>query len=226
MPAPPTCARTATTGPATSTSARTASPVATTSRAWSSASRAFAFYRPLYFYCRCSINLTGEDCRKIVQTDYDFFFSDETRWASASLSVPFALGSSSLILALWVQFTHRDDIGNIATLYSVDSSSTRPNQRIMTQMHSSGVHIALLAGIKDVFLPFRVNLAINDGQWQHIALVWDGPNGATLTTDGAIVGRVENYGVNRTLSQLRWIALGAPNSAAKLDRRTTDSTGI
>ena len=44
-----------------------------------------------------------------------------------------------------------------------------------------------------------VNLAINDGQWHHIALVWDGPNGAiTLTTtDGVIVGRVENYGVHQ-----------------------------
>ena len=100
------------------------------------------------FYCRCPFNLTGEDCRKIVQTDYDFFFSDETRRASASLVVPFALGSSSLTLALWVQFTHRDDIGNIATLYSVDSPSTRRNQRIMAQVHSSGVHIALLSGIK------------------------------------------------------------------------------
>ena len=37
------------------------------------------------------------------------------------------------------QFTHREDIGNIATLYSVDSPST---PRIMTQAHSSGVHIA------------------------------------------------------------------------------------
>ena len=26
----------------------------------------------------------------------------------------------------------------------------------MAQVHSSGEHIALLAGIKDVFLPFRV----------------------------------------------------------------------
>lgn len=168
------------------------------------------------FYCRCPFNLTGEDCRKIVQTDYDFFFSDETRRASASLVVPFVLGSSSLTLALWVQFTNRDDLGNILTLYSVDSSSTLRNQRIMAQVHSSGVHIALLPGIKDVFLPFRVNLAINDGQWHHIALVWDGPHGAiTLTTDGVIVGRVENYGVNRTLSQFGWMTLGAPNSAGK-----------
>ena len=96
----------------------------------------------------------------------------------------------------------------------------------MAQVHSSGVHIALLAGIKDVFLPFRVNLAITDGQWHHIALVWNGPNGAiTLTTDGVIVGRVENCGVNRTLSQFGWMALGAPNLAAKTGR-TTDSKGI
>ncbi|KZS05970.1 Notch 2 [Daphnia magna] len=168
------------------------------------------------FYCRCPFNLTGEDCRKIVQTDYDFFFSDETRRASASLVVPFVLGSSSLTLALWVQFTNRDDLGNILTLYSVDSASVLRNQRTMAQVHSSGVHIALLPGIKDVFLPFRVNLAINDGQWHHIALVWDGPNGAiTLTTDGVIVGRVENYGVNQTLSQYGWMTLGAPNSSGK-----------
>ena len=84
------------------------------------------------FYCRCPFNLTGDDCRKFVQTDYDFFFSDETRRASASLVIPFALGSSSLTLALWVQFTHRGDIGNIATVDSpsmtLATRSVRPSR--------------------------------------------------------------------------------------------------
>ena len=163
------------------------------------------------FHCRCPFNLTGEDCRKVIQTDYDLFFSDETRRASASQVVPFPLAASSLTLALWVQFTHRDDTGNILTLYGVDSPSVPRNKRIMAQVHSSGVHVALLAGSQDVFLPFRINLAVNDGQWHHIALVWDGVNGTvTLTTDGVIISVTKNYGAGQTLSQYGWLTLGAP----------------
>ena len=73
------------------------------------------------------------------------------------------------------------------------------------------MHVALVPQAQDVFMPFRVNLAINDGQWHHIALVWDGINGTvTLTTDGVIISRIDNYGTGRTLAQYGWMTLGAP----------------
>ena len=36
------------------------------------------------FYCRCPFNLTGEDCRKTIQIDYDLHFIDEAKTSSAS----------------------------------------------------------------------------------------------------------------------------------------------
>ena len=141
--------------------------------------------------------------------------------------VPFPLGSTSLTLALWVQFTHRDDTGNILTLYGVDSASVPRNKRIMAQVHSSGVHIGLIPGSQDVFLPFRVNLAINDGQWHHIALVWEGSNGTiTLTSDGVIIGRLDNYGRNQTLSKYGWMILGAPDSQEGSSIKTRTEQGF
>lgn len=48
--------------------------------------------------------------------------------------VPFPLAAGSLTLGLWVQFTHRDDTGNILTLYGVDSPSVPRNKRILAQV--------------------------------------------------------------------------------------------
>lgn len=92
------------------------------------------------FYCQCPFNLTGEDCRKsrfsysngffprtvlficvfsAISVDYDLYFSDETR-SSASQIIPFYTGSkSSITIALWIQFTQKDENGIFFTLYSV-----------------------------------------------------------------------------------------------------------
>jgi hypothetical protein len=54
-----------------------------------------------------------------IQVDYDMYFSDPTR-SSASLVVPFFLGAkSSLTIAMWVQFTQKDEGGIFFSLYSV-----------------------------------------------------------------------------------------------------------
>lgn len=89
------------------------------------------------FYCQCPFNLTGEDCRKskhlllnknstfnemfisAISVDYDLYFSDESR-SAASQVIPFYTGSkSSITIALWVQFTQKDENGIFFTLYSV-----------------------------------------------------------------------------------------------------------
>jgi hypothetical protein len=54
-----------------------------------------------------------------IQVDYDLYFSDPTR-SSASLVVPFFIGAkSSLTIAMWVQFTQKDEGGIFFSLYSV-----------------------------------------------------------------------------------------------------------
>ena len=58
-------------------------------------------------------------CISAIQVDYDLYFSDPTR-SSASLVVPFFLGAkSSLTIAMWVQFTQKDEGGIFFSLYSV-----------------------------------------------------------------------------------------------------------
>ncbi|XP_069668601.1 uncharacterized protein uif isoform X2 [Periplaneta americana] len=166
------------------------------------------------FYCQCPFNLTGDDCRKTIQVDYDLYFSDPTR-SSASLVVPFFLGAkSSLTIAMWVQFTQKDEGGIFFTLYSVSSAHVASERRVMVQAQSNGVQVSLFPDLQDVFLSFREYATINDGQWHHIAVVWDGEKGGELTliTEGLIASKVESYGGGRKLPQHGWVTLGKPSS--------------
>lgn len=72
-------------------------------------------------------------------------------------------------------------------------------RRVILQAHSSGVQVSLFPDIQDAFLAFREFTTINDGQWHHVAVVWDGKTGQLqLITEGLIAGRTE-YGAGRTL---------------------------
>lgn len=54
-----------------------------------------------------------------IQVDYDLSFP-EPQASSAALSVPFRIsGKTSFTIAMWVQFSHRDEPGVFFTLYSV-----------------------------------------------------------------------------------------------------------
>lgn len=58
-------------------------------------------------------------CLVAISVDYDLYFSDASR-SSASQVVPFyTTTSSSLTIAMWVQFTQKDENGIFFTLYSV-----------------------------------------------------------------------------------------------------------
>lgn len=133
--------------------------------------------------------------------DYDLYFSDATRSTAAQV-VPFFTGASnSLTIALWVQFAQRDDSGIFYTLYSVDSPYVPTNRRPLLQAHSSGVQVSIFADLQDAFLSFREYATINDGQWHHIAVVWDGNTGQLmLITEGLIASKAE-YGGGRQLPE-------------------------
>ncbi|XP_052128948.1 sushi, von Willebrand factor type A, EGF and pentraxin domain-containing protein 1 [Frankliniella occidentalis] len=166
------------------------------------------------FYCQCPFNLTGDDCRKTIQVDYDLSFTDPTR-SSAALVVPFFTGGkSSLTIAMWVQFTNKDEGGVFFTMYNVASPHVPVGRRPMVQAHSNGVQISLFDDLQDVYLGFREYATINDGQWHHIAVVWDGEAGGLLTliTEGLIASKVEGYGSGRTLPENAWVVLGKPRS--------------
>lgn len=137
-----------------------------------------------------------------IQVDYDLYFSDATRSTAAQV-VPFYTGvSDSLTIAMWVQFAQKDDSGIFFTLYGVDSPHIPNKRRLLVQAHSSGVQISLFTDLQDAFLSFREYATINDGQWHHIAVVWDGKTGQLmLITEGLIASKAE-YGGGRQLPAL------------------------
>lgn len=162
------------------------------------------------FYCQCPFNLTGDDCRKTIQVDYDLYFSDSTRSTAAQV-VPFYTGmTNSLTIAMWVQFSQKDDSGIFFTLYSVSSAHLPTERRLLIQAHSSGVQISLFPDLQDAFLSFKEYATVNDGQWHHIAIVWDGKLGQLLLiTEGLIASKAE-YGGGRNLPEYLWTVLGRP----------------
>lgn len=102
---------------------------------------------------------------------------------------------------MWVQFAQKDDSGIFYTLYAVDSAHIPTKRRLIVQAHSSGVQISLFSDLQDAFLSFREYATINDGQWHHIAVVWDGKLGQLmLITEGLIASKAE-YGGGRQLPQ-------------------------
>lgn len=153
------------------------------------------------FYCQCPFNLTGDDCRKTIQVDYDLYFSDATRSTAAQVVPFFTNNANSLTVALWVQFSQKDESGIFFNLYSVGSPHVPSSRRLMLQAHSSGIQISLFPDLQDAFLAFREYTTINDGQWHHVAIVWDGNQGQLLLiTEGLIASKAE-YGSGRTLSK-------------------------
>lgn len=100
---------------------------------------------------------------------------------------------------MWVQFAQKDDSGIFYTLYAVDSPHVSTNRRLIIQAHSSGVQVSLFSDLQDAFLSFREYATVNDGQWHHIAVVWDGKTGQLLLiTEGLIASKTE-YGSGRHL---------------------------
>lgn len=87
-------------------------------------------------------------------------------------------------------------------MFFIFSSAHVPTKRrLIMQAHSSGVQISLFPDMQDAFLSFREYATINDGQWHHIAVVWDGKIGQLmLITEGLIASKLK-YGGGRTLPE-------------------------
>ncbi|XP_067122803.1 uncharacterized protein [Centruroides vittatus] len=164
------------------------------------------------FYCKCPFNVTGEDCRKAINIEYDLYINDESRSSSVALAAPFDLGSSSLSIALWIQYNKLDTTGAFFTLYSVDSPHLPIGKKVLIQIDDSGILISLFPHLTpDLFIPYLQNVPINDGQWHHIVFVWNGDEGTiSLITDTAVAGGITDYVKGEILPDYGWISLGAP----------------
>ncbi|KAF4522838.1 hypothetical protein B566_EDAN008100 [Ephemera danica] len=177
------------------------------------------------YMCTCAAGFTGKHCEQdiidcqensSVQVDYDMYFPEPER-STASLVVPFYTGAGpSLTVAMWVKFAQRDEGGVFFTMYSVSSPHVPTDRRVMLQAHSSGVQVSLFRELPDAFLSFREYATVNDGQWHHVAIVWDGNTGTlTLITEGLIASKLEDYGGGRMLPEYAWVTLGRPAADVK-----------
>jgi hypothetical protein len=96
------------------------------------------------------------------------------------------------------------------TLNLFRSAHVPTKRRMMLQAHSSGIQVSLFPDIQDAFLSFREYATINDGQWHHVAVAWDGKAGTLmLITEGLIASKAE-YGGGRRLNKYAWAVLGRP----------------
>lgn len=69
-------------------------------------------------------------------------------------------------------------------------------KKILLQADQSGVLVALFSDeTPDTFIPYLKNVPINDGQWHHLVIMWNGETGTvSLITDAAVAGTVNGYG--------------------------------
>lgn len=73
------------------------------------------------YYCQCPFNMTGVNCEKKVDPDYDFHFYDGgvgIQPSHASLAVPFKFLASSFSFSVWVRFDRQQLKGTVLTLYN------------------------------------------------------------------------------------------------------------
>uniref|UniRef100_A0A6G1S766 Sushi, von Willebrand factor type A, EGF and pentraxin domain-containing protein 1 n=1 Tax=Aceria tosichella TaxID=561515 RepID=A0A6G1S766_9ACAR len=233
------------------------------------------------FYCKCPFDMTGEDCRKPINVDYDLNFNGISKSSAASQAIPFEIGQQvrALSIGVWIQFSgnqvHLAEGGNtpitvqadggangsgsgssgsggsaavrstsrssgggsssssgngpnssskkhppatasattgseladlttgvFLTLYSSESAHRAQAKRELVKFDHAGVSVSLLANQTAEFLPYLVNVPINDGQWHYLALVWDGHSGnVSLITDAAVAATRSQYARGEQLDQ-------------------------
>lgn len=71
------------------------------------------------------------------------------------------------------------------------------------QIQGNGVKVILFPDQPEIFIPYVSTITVTDGQWHHIAIVWDGSQATvTLVVDAVLVGTFPEYAPGRTLPAL------------------------
>lgn len=96
---------------------------------------------------------------------------------------------------MWIQYNTPSSIGTFLTLYSVESPYLPIGKRKLVMADDTGVMVSLFPDLtSDIYIPYLDNVPVNDGQWHHIVIIWDGNHGTlTLITDTAVAGMVTGY---------------------------------
>ncbi|VDM57880.1 unnamed protein product [Angiostrongylus costaricensis] len=181
-------------------------------------------------YCRCPFNMTGANCDKAIDEDYDLHFFDPLRPSSASLALPFIINTKAIAVALWVKF---DQIfGCIFSLAPVVfmfepvcficyrpiflehiepmKANYSANVTEVLRIDSEGVTIALFSNENPLQLHYPMNQKINDGSWNHLVFTWSSELGTySLIWNSVRIFAGDGYGVGREIKINALITLGS-----------------
>uniref|UniRef100_A0A8L8KFJ7 Sushi, von Willebrand factor type A, EGF and pentraxin domain-containing protein 1 n=1 Tax=Heligmosomoides polygyrus TaxID=6339 RepID=A0A8L8KFJ7_HELPZ len=160
-------------------------------------------------YCRCPFNMTGANCDKVIDEDYDLHFFDALRPASASLALPFRISTKTLTLSLWVKFDQAQSKGRVLTMYNSREANYSADVKEVLRLDSEGMRIALFANESNLQLHFPANQRINDGAWNHLVFTWSSDQGSySLIWNSVRIFGGTGYGSGSQVNMNALITLG------------------
>uniref|UniRef100_A0A914MRZ1 Uncharacterized protein n=1 Tax=Meloidogyne incognita TaxID=6306 RepID=A0A914MRZ1_MELIC len=178
------------------------------------------------YYCKCPFNMTGANCEKRIDPDYDLrFLESSSQPASASLGIPFNFVSSALTLNIWVKFekNHQTDVLKeqrksppiFFTLYSSSSANQPTNLTELLTISSEAINIRLFPELdkQPLVLHFPIHQR-PDTQlaWNNIIFMWDSQQQGSysLLWNAVRLYSDKGYAPHRRLDINAWINLGDP----------------
>ncbi|KAL3983031.1 EGF-like domain family protein [Acanthocheilonema viteae] len=163
------------------------------------------------FFCQCPFNMTGLNCDKVIDEDYDFHFYDPILPAAAALSVPFKFTSSAFTISLWVKFDAPLTRGIVLTLYNSRESNYPSKISELLRISADNIHLNLLHDETPLNLHFPPTQRLNDGNWNNLVITWQSADGSySLIWNAVRIYADIGYGTGKTLDINAWISLGEP----------------
>uniref|UniRef100_A0A0K0DJ67 Sushi, nidogen and EGF-like domain-containing protein 1 n=1 Tax=Angiostrongylus cantonensis TaxID=6313 RepID=A0A0K0DJ67_ANGCA len=161
-------------------------------------------------YCRCPFNMTGANCDKAIDEDYDLHFFDPLRPSSASLALPFIINTKAIAVALWVKFDQSQSHGTVLTMYHSKKANYSADMTEVLRIGSERVTIALFSNENPLQLHYPMNQKINDGLWNHLVFTWSSELGTySLIWNSVRIFSGDGYGVGREFKINALISLGS-----------------
>ncbi|VDD92750.1 unnamed protein product, partial [Enterobius vermicularis] len=161
------------------------------------------------YFCKCPFNMTGVNCDKAIDVDYDLRFYDPLLPATAALSIPFKFSSKALSLSLWVKFDAPFSRGTVITVYNSKEENYPSKISELLRVSADNVHLNMFHDETPLNLHFPSNQRLNDGHWNNLVITWKSENGAySLIWNAVRIYADVGYGTNKMIDINAWVSLG------------------
>ncbi|CAB3409320.1 unnamed protein product [Caenorhabditis bovis] len=155
--------------------------------------------------CVCPFNLTGVNCDKMINTNYDLQFMDPFRPTFASYYAPFRIESSAISIGLWVKFEKPHQHATFFTLHEFGDST-----RELVRVASNSVTINLFDYLNPIEIPLSPSQHLNNGRWNHLMITWHANMGSySIIWNSLRIYSSTGYAVSRNLDVQAGITLGS-----------------